>query len=68
MSQEFNEAPFVESDMLGAPEPIANSDLVVMKFGGTTVSRADNWQKISSLLKNRLDSGLSGGDTRGGRE
>jgi diaminopimelate decarboxylase/aspartate kinase len=58
MSQEFNEAPFVESDMLGAPEPIANSDLVVMKFGGTTVSRADNWQKISSLLKNRLDSGL----------
>jgi diaminopimelate decarboxylase/aspartate kinase len=58
MSQEINEAPFVESDALGAPGPIANSNLVVMKFGGTSVSSAANWQRISSLLQNRLESGL----------
>ena len=58
MSQEITEAPFVDSDMLGAPKPIANSNLVVMKFGGTSVSSAANWQKIASLLRNRLESGL----------
>ena len=58
MNQEINEAPFVDSDALGAPGPIANSNLVVMKFGGTSVSSAENWQKISSLLHNRLKSGL----------
>ena len=58
MSQEINEAPFVESESLSAPSAIANSSLVVMKFGGTTVSSAENWQKINSLLRNRLESGL----------
>ncbi len=58
MSQKIIEAPFVASDVLGAPEPIANSNLVVMKFGGTSVSSADRWQKITSLLRNRLESGL----------
>jgi diaminopimelate decarboxylase/aspartate kinase len=58
MSQEINEAPFVDSGALGAPGPIANSNLVVMKFGGTSVSSAENWQKISALLRNRLENGL----------
>ena len=58
MNQEISEAPFVDSDALGAPDPIANSNLVVMKFGGTTVSSAENWRKISSLLRNRLECGL----------
>ena len=58
MSQDINEAPFVESESLSAPSAIANSSLVVMKFGGTTVSSAENWQKINSLLRNRLESGL----------
>ena len=58
MSQEIIEAPFVDSDTLGAPQPIARSNLVVMKFGGTTVASADNWQKIIQLLRNRLESGL----------
>ena len=58
MSQEIIEAPFIDSDLLGAPEPIANSSLVVMKFGGTSVSSADNWEKITLLLQNRLASGL----------
>jgi len=58
MSQEITEAPFVDSETLGAPKSIANSNLVVMKFGGTSVSSAANWQKIVSLLRNRLESGL----------
>ena len=58
MSQEINEAPFAESDTLGAAQPIADSRLVVMKFGGTSVSSAGKWQRISGLLRNRLESGL----------
>ncbi len=58
MSQEINEASFVDSELLNAPKTIAESDLVVMKFGGTSVSSAENWRTISSLLRNRLESGL----------
>jgi len=58
MSQKISEAPFVESSTLGAPELIADSNLVVMKFGGTSVSSADNWQRITALIQNRLESGL----------
>ena len=58
MSQGINEAPFAESDTLGAAQPIASSKLVVMKFGGTSVSSAGKWQRISGLLRNRLASGL----------
>jgi diaminopimelate decarboxylase/aspartate kinase len=58
MNQGIVEAPFVDSEALGAPQQIANSDLVVMKFGGTTVASAGNWQKIASLIQNRLESGL----------
>ena len=54
----MSEAPFVESSTLGAPESIANSNVVVMKFGGTSVSNADNWQRITALLRNRLADGL----------
>ncbi len=58
MSQRTVEAPFVDGAVLGAPQQIANSDLVVMKFGGTSVATAENWQKIRALVKNRLDGGL----------
>ena len=58
MSQEINEAPFVDSELLNAPKPIADSDLVVMKFGGTSVSSAEHWRTIASLVRNRLESGL----------
>lgn len=58
MSQDINEAPFIEGKAIGAPRAIANSDLVVMKFGGTSVSTAQNWEKISGLIRNRLDKGL----------
>ena len=58
MNQEINEAPFAASDILGAAEPITSSDFVVMKFGGTSIASAGHWQKIVSLLENRLASGL----------
>jgi len=58
MSQELHEAPFVDSVALGAAGSVPDSRLVVMKFGGTSVSNAAHWQTIASLLQNRLDQGL----------
>lgn len=52
------EAPFAGSASLGAPDRIAASPWVVLKFGGTSVSTADNWLTISGLLRNRLAEGL----------
>ncbi len=52
------EAPFEDSATLGAPEPISNSPWVVMKFGGTSVSSAENWAAIAELLRRRLQDGL----------
>lgn len=52
------EAEFEASDTLGAPEVIADSPWVVMKFGGTSVSSAETWHTIAGLVKNRLDAGL----------
>ena len=52
------EAEFQSSDQLGAPPNVADSDWVVMKFGGTSVSVAENWSIIADLVRNRLTSGL----------
>lgn len=52
------EASFPSGDQLGSPGDIANSRFVVMKFGGTSVSFADNWLRIADLVRNRLKSGL----------
>ena len=52
------EAPFVDSASLGAPDHVATSPWVVMKFGGTSVSTADNWLTIAGLLRNRIADGL----------
>ncbi|MGE4658366.1 MAG: hypothetical protein AAEI08_05470, partial [Gammaproteobacteria bacterium] len=38
--------------------PYPDSKWVVMKFGGRSVAKAENWQIIASLLKNRLSEGL----------
>jgi aspartokinase len=43
MIAKVKEAEFEESAALGAPEPHAQSPWVVMKFGGTSVSSAENW-------------------------
>ena len=52
------DADFDPSALLGAPEAIANSLWVVLKFGGTSVSTAENWAIIANLIRNRLAEGL----------
>ncbi|MEM9403556.1 MAG: bifunctional aspartate kinase/diaminopimelate decarboxylase [Pseudomonadota bacterium] len=54
----INEAPFDSSEALGAGPDVVNSNWVVMKFGGTSVSSADNWASIADLIRKRLDAGL----------
>ena len=58
MIAKVTEAEFENSAALGAPEAIAQSPWVVMKFGGTSVSTAENWQTIAALVRARLDAGL----------
>ncbi|HUD97128.1 MAG TPA: hypothetical protein VMO24_06255 [Woeseiaceae bacterium] len=53
------EAQFPDSRSLGAPETIADSPWVVMKFGGTSVSTAENWRTIATLIRNRQAAGLN---------
>ena len=52
------EAVFEASEALGAPDPIARSPWVVMKFGGSSVSSVASWKTIADLVRNRLDQGL----------
>ena len=52
------EAAFEDGASLGAPEAIAKSPWVVMKFGGSSVASAENWKTIASLLRNRLQDGF----------
>lgn len=54
MNAAIDEADF-ESDANCA---VAGSPWVVLKFGGTSVSNAENWQTIAGLVRNRLESGL----------
>ncbi len=54
----ITEAGFDSSDTLGAPEEVATSDWVVLKFGGTSVATAENWATIARLLERRLADGL----------
>jgi len=58
MRPNFDEARFEDSAILGAPSEIAESSCVVMKFGGSSVSTADNWRTIAELLRRRLEQGL----------
>ena len=39
--------------------PFPESPFVVMKFGGRSVSTADNWRRIAGLLRSRLESGVT---------
>ncbi len=54
----MREAEFTDSAELGADTRIARSQWVVMKFGGSSVSAADDWHTIAELVQNRLDAGL----------
>ena len=53
-----SEAPFESSAALGASANVAESDWVVMKFGGSSVSTAEKWETIAGLVRRRLDDGL----------
>ena len=58
MDDKTTEAPFANSATLGATDEVAESSWVVMKFGGSNVSTAENWAAIATLLRNRVDEGL----------
>ena len=58
MSTTKSEAAFEDSAALGASQAVAESPWVVMKFGGTSVSSAENWETIAGLVKARVDAGL----------
>ncbi len=58
MSDRQAEAALDGSAELGAPDNVANSPWVVMKFGGSSVSSAASWTTIAGLIRNRLDDGL----------
>lgn len=46
------------TDFESVESPFPDSPFVVMKFGGRSVSTAENWNRIAELLQQRLDSGL----------
>ena len=48
-----------QTDFDSVASPFPDSPFVVMKFGGRSVSTADNWSRIAELLQQRLDSGLT---------
>jgi len=52
------EAVFANEASLGAPAEVAESPWVVMKFGGSSVSSAENWATIARLIRNRLADSL----------
>ena len=58
MTDKQIEADFGSSATLGAAPEIAESPWVVMKFGGTSVSTAENWSIIARLVRNRIAAGL----------
>jgi bifunctional diaminopimelate decarboxylase / aspartate kinase len=58
MDETLQEAIFSDSASLGAPERVSSSAWVVMKFGGTSVSSAENWANVARLIHNRLQDGL----------
>ena len=47
-----------QTDFDSVASPFPDSPFVAMKFGGRSVSTAENWSRIAELLQQRLDSGL----------
>ncbi|MGB5246731.1 MAG: bifunctional aspartate kinase/diaminopimelate decarboxylase [Woeseia sp.] len=58
MPESITEAPFPASGTLGAGAAIANSDWVVLKFGGSSVASVENWKTIAGVVRNRRAAGL----------
>jgi diaminopimelate decarboxylase/aspartate kinase len=59
MPTDLQEAEFPDAESLGLSPAIAESNWVVMKFGGSSVAGVDDWKTIAGLVKNRLSSGLN---------
>ena len=59
MQTDLQEAEFPDAESLGLSPAIAESNWVVMKFGGSSVAGVDDWKTIAGLVKNRLSSGLN---------
>ncbi len=58
MNESITEAEFGRGEALGSSAEVADSPWVVMKFGGSSVSTAENWNTIAGLIRNRLADGL----------
>ena len=58
MNDKIAEAPFEPHSTVAGGAAGAESPWVVLKFGGTSVSSAENWQTIAGLIRNRLADGL----------
>jgi diaminopimelate decarboxylase/aspartate kinase len=58
MNTSIAEAEFEQSAALGAPDSVAESPWVVMKFGGSSVSTAKHWKTIAGLVQSRLEAGV----------
>ena len=58
MNEGILEADFVGGEHVGASAEAIASKWVVMKFGGSSVSSAENWATIAGLIKNRMADGL----------
>src|SRR5210317_935951 len=58
MNTSIAEAEFEQSAALGAPDSVAESPWVVMKFGGSSVSTAKHWKTIAGLVRSRLEAGV----------
>ena len=54
----ISEARFESGENLGAPAEISESPWVVMKFGGTSVSSAENWETIFGNWSAERDASL----------
>lgn len=48
-----------QTDFECVESPFPDSPFVVMKFGGRSVSTAENWGRIAELLQSRLDAGFT---------
>ena len=54
----MNDYTRTQTDFDSVESPFPDSPFVVMKFGGRSVSTAENWSRIAELLRQRLDLGL----------
>ena len=55
----MNDNTIEATDFDSVESPFPDSPFVVMKFGGRSVSTAQNWRRIAEVLQSRIDSGVT---------